>query len=478
MAQVLRRLFDRRRELAAVAILACAAPPGLALAARLRARLPDPWNANLHVTVVTDGPAPARGTPLLRLEPSLAVIGVVEGEAALAAPPVPTDVALRVSVFPEAAGLLRDDSRIELRRTTPDLLEIVVHHFTPERRARLAERVSAWRDAHAAAIDRALARLKEICDAELGADELGRKLYRDEALRDAVGFALEREVLDPIDWNAVVERALRSDAASSTGDFLKHAGPITSGWAGLRAGYRARWGRIFGRAEEGGRSAAAGSARTLDAIREGDVDEALLEAGGTIADAAERADAGRLAVNPASWALERALSLVAPDRDAFNDAALRRAGANLKRAFPKHKAALARDYLSLGRDLGGEVAIGDKSFGALRALAGDDALKDDIARRYGPEARARVERLFAAIAADEKLAKDARAVVDSGLELLAGTLREIALDEAGKGPNPLLVAFVRARLEGGVKAEPVLILRSQGSGDPVAEGAVYISRRS
>jgi hypothetical protein len=472
---IVRLLFDQRRALAAAVLLGCAGAPAATLGARLRARLPDPWNGNRHVTVVTDAPAPPRGTPLLRIEPALAVIGVVEGAAPDAATPVTSDAAVRVSIFPEAQGLLRDDSRIELRETTPDLLEIVARHFTAERRARLAHELEAWRAAHEEAIDRALARVREIAERELGADELGRKLYEDEAIRGAVAGALERDVIDPIDWNAVVERAVRSDAASSTGAFLKHAGPITSSWAGLRAGYRARWTRAFGAATEGGGSLAAGGGRTLEALRAGDVDEAALAAGGTIADAIDRADARRLALDPQGWILDRTFALFTPDPRAFGDAALRRAGQNLVRAFPKEKERLARDYAALGRDLGSDVGLGAKSFDALRAIASDRALRDDVARRYGPEARARVDRFFAALAADEVLGERARAVLDSGLELAAGTLRELALDDAGTGPNPLLVAFIREKLRG--HAETVLILRSSGAGEPAPEGERYVARR-
>src|SRR5205085_6697519 len=115
----------------------------------------------------------------------------------------------------------------------------------------------------------------------------------------------------------------------------------------------------------------------------------------------------------------------------------------------------------------------DRAIAAAQAIAGDEALKAELVRRHGPEARARVERLAAAIATDEELAASARRVVDGALELLAGTLREIALDEAGTGPNPLPVAFVRARLH---KVGPVLILRTPGSGMAVSEGQVFVAR--
>jgi hypothetical protein len=476
MRKLLRALFARRRAIAAGALAAAVAGPGFTLAARLRARLPDPLNGNRHIAVVTDTPAPPPGTPLLRLEPSLAVIGVVEGPAPGVARPLPSDTALRVSVFPEAEGLLRDDSRIELRVTAPDLLEVVERHFTPERRARLAGRVRAWRAAHEAAIDASLGRVKELCAEHLGADELGRRLYADGGLRGAIAGAFEREVIDPIDWNAVVDRATRSPAATSTGDFLRHAGPISASWAGLRAGYRARWSRVFDDVREGGGAAAAGGKRTLEAIRDGDPDEALLEGAGTAGDVLDRVDVGRIVLDPPAWALEKALSLFVPDARAFSDATLRRAGENLIRAFPKHKDRLARDYAALGKDLASEYHLGDRSLSALRALATDGELLDDIARRYGPEARARVERLLAALASDKELAARGRCVLTSALELLAGTLRELSLDDAGTGPNPLLVAFIRARLLG--REEPLLILRSAGSGDPVSDGQIYVARRA
>jgi len=243
----------------------------------------------------------------------------------------------------------------------------------------------------------------------------------------------------------------------------------------LRAGYWARWTRAFGGVRDGGRGALEGGRRTAEAAAQGDVDEALLEAGGTVGDALGRVDAPRVAVDPQTWALEQLLSLALPDAPAFRDAALTRAGANLLRALPKQKDRLAHDYLALGKDLGGDLAIGERSIGALRLLAGDEKLKADIARRYGPEARARVERFLGSVATDAELGLRSHEVGESALELCAGVLRELALDDAGKGPNPLLVAFVREKLLD--RAGPVLILRAPGSGDPVSEGQVYVSRR-
>ena len=472
---VLRWVFDRRRMIGAAVLLGAVGVPAVAVGARLRARLPDPWNANRHVTLVCDaGEAPPRGAPLLRMEPSLAVIGVVEGPAPAGTAPAASE-AVRISVFPEADGLLRDDSRLEVRVTSPDLLEIVTHYFTPERRALVSARIDAWRAAHDRAIDASLARLKELGQRDLGADELGRKLYEDEGLRSAVSGAFERRVIDPIDWNAVVERALASDAAASTGDLLKHVGPLSSGWAGLRAGYRSRWSRAFGSAKDGAGALSGGGGRTLDALRKGDPDEALLEAGGTLGDAIDRVNVTRVAANPQGWVLEQALSMLAPDPQAMKNAALRRAGENLLRALPERKDRIGKDFASLGKDLVERQRVAERAAGAVEALAGDAALRDDILRRYGPEARARVERFLGSVTTDPKLAECSRDVLDSGLELLAGVLRELALDDAGRGPNPLLVAFVRARLLN--HREAVVILRSAGSGDPVSDGQVYVARR-
>jgi hypothetical protein len=79
-----------------------------------------------------------------------------------------------------------------------------------------------------------------------------------------------------------------------------------------------------------------------------------------------------------------------------------------------------------------------------------------------------------ALSTDETLAGLSREAITSGLELLAGVLRDLALDDEGRGPNPLLVAFIRARLRGG--NGPVVILKVVGSGDPVAEGQVFPCR--
>jgi len=471
-----RTIFEYRRALAAMALLAALSVPGAALGARLRARLPDPWNANLHVVALTDAPAPPVGSPLVRIEPRLQVIGVVEGPAPLpAGHPVATDAAVRVSVYPEARGLLRDDSVLELRVTSPDLLEIVTRHFTPERRAAISRRAAEWKARHDAAIDAALSRVKLITERELGADELGRRLYEDPVLRGAVSRAFEREVVDAIDWDAVVERALASDAAGSTVDLLKHAGPITSGWAGLKAGYRARWARVFGEAKDGLSSAQEGGGRTLEALCEGDPDEALLEGGATLGDAVGRIDVTRLAADPAGYILERSLGLLIPEGRSFKEGALDRAGLNIKRHLPKERERLKQDYIRLGRELAEKTQVQDRSLAAVRGLASDTALRDDLVRRHGPEAERRLARMAEALATDEELARLSRDAITSGLDLLAGILRDMALDDEGKGPNPLLVAFVRARLRGG--QGPVLILKVPGAGDPVTEGQVYPCRR-
>jgi hypothetical protein len=473
---IARAIFDRRGPIAALLLGAALAVPGAALAARLRARLPDPWNANRHIVVLTDAPAPTAGTPLVRMEPRLEVIGVVEGESPLpAGHPVATDAAARVSLYPEGAGLLRDDSRLELRMASPDLLEIVTKHFTPERRALIAAHAKAWQAQHEAAIDASIARVQEITRRELGPDELGRRLYEDPALRDAISGAFEREVVDAIDWDEVVNRALASDAAASTVELLKHAGPISSGWAGLKAGYRARWARAFGEAREGVGAAADGGSRTLEAIAAGDPDEALLEGGATIGDVVGRVDVSRVATDPAGWILDRTLALIVPEGRSFKEGALDQAGANVRRHLPRHRDRLRRDYVRLGKDLTERTALADRSLSALKGLALDPSLRDDLVARHGPEAERRLARLAEALSTDEELERRSRAAITSGLELLAGVLRDLALDDEGKGPNPLLVAFVRARLLG--REAPVLVLRSPGSGEPVSEGQAFPCRR-
>jgi hypothetical protein len=476
MVSVVRFLFVRRRLLLGGVVVACFLPASLALGSRLRARLPDPWNGNRHVVVITDEPGLPAGTPFLRLEPSLEVLGVVEGPAPATAS-IASSARVRVSLFPEADGLPREDSEIDLRVSTPDLLEVVSRHFTPERRERLARNVAKWKADHEAAIDRALARFQAISERELGADELGRKLAADPALRDALAKAFEREVVDPIDWESVVGRALRSDAAGSTLELLEHSGPIGATWSGLREVFRARWNRQSEATASDGRSLEDGGKKTLDALKQGDPDEALLEGTdflGSLFGSIGRADFFHLVRDPEAWVVDHVLPN-ARDWEAFKGAAAKRTGENLSRALPQHKAQLRRDYLALGKELASETALGDHSLGFVKAVARDAALQDDLVKRYGPEAAARVERLVTAAYADPELAKDARAITDSALELLAGVLREVALDDAGKGPNPLLVALVRARLLG--RADPVLVLAKAGSGLVVSEGQEFVSRR-
>ncbi len=399
-------------------------------ASRLRARLPDPLNRNRHIVVITSAPLPAIGTPLLRLTPSLQVLGVVEGPAPDVPTPVSEDRAVWVSVFPEAERLIREDSEIVLRVTTPDLLEVVATHLTPSRRRRIAARARAWQQAHEQAIDHALDRARELAARELQADELGNKLRKDPVLRAAIADAFDQEVLSRIDWDRVTNHALESDAAESAGALLTEAGPASTLWAGLREGYRDRWSARWSGEE------------------------------------------------PPGLSIERLLSplrLLAPTSRGARRGALRRASENVRAALPQHKAQLTRDLQGLSEELLHEHALEQKGLAALKHLGSSATLQAHLRATYGDEAWERASRLAVTLAEDSELQRRARSTIDSGLELLAGLLREILLDDAGVGPNPLVSAFIRARVLG--KARPTLILSVEGAGAPVSCGQVFVSRR-
>lgn len=423
------RIYALRKAIGWALALLVIAAVGYGPAQTLRARLPDPLNANRHITVITDATRrPPVGTPLVRIDPRLEVLGVVEGVEAAEPAPAPGDYVLRVSLFPEGEALLRDDAELSLRETTPDLLEIVATHLTPERRAEIAARAQAWYGEHQAAIDRTLARVKAIAERELGADELGRKLLEDPLIHAAVSDAIEREVTSRIDWDRVASRALESEAAGTAGELLFEAGAFSSAWAGIREGYAARWRTTFGDEQP-----------------------------------PEEEDGF---FNP--------LSIFVPRWHNARRAAISRAGEDILEAYPGYRARLHTELGQLGRELASEEDLEHKGFDAARALVRDEALREALIHRHGPEAWERVQRLAKALGEDEQLRALSRQTIDSALELFAGFLRELSLDAEGAGPNPLLVAFMRARLLR--KTEPTLIVDDPGVGAPVTEGQRFVSR--
>jgi hypothetical protein len=399
---------------------------------RLRARLPDPLNRNRHIVVITDlRPAPPAGTPLVRMTPGLQLIGVVEGLEVGFAVPAPGDQALRVSLFPEGAALLCDDGALSLRVSTPDLLEIVGAHLTEARRKDISARLRAFHAEHEAALASAGERAREIVAAEIGADEVGQRLREDPVIRDALSRAVEEEITRRIDWDRVGRRALDSEAAEVAGELASEAGVVGPAWAVLAEGYAARWrGILFG-----------APARDPEDDFEG------------------------------WW---RPLNVFVPRWADGRRAALDKAGVRIADRFPDYQEDLARTGRDLAVDLARDQALEEKGLGAARAVAKDPALRAHVLERHGPDALARLERTGAALAADPELARRVRKTLDAGLELLAAFLRELLLDERGEGPNPLVVAAVRARLLG--KDEPVLVVDDLGTGEPAREGQVFVSR--
>ncbi|GIW70846.1 MAG: hypothetical protein KatS3mg102_0388 [Planctomycetota bacterium] len=444
------RLFTWRWRIGLVALGLVALVLGREPLARLRARLPAPLHANPHILVLTDAPPPPVGTPFVLLRPELRVLGVVEALEPRAPRPLAADQVVRVSLFPETAELVRDDARIALRLSTPDLLEIFATHFTAERRAAAARRLAEWYRAHERDLEAALARVRELAAEHLGADELGRRLLADPALRAAIGTSLQAELLDQIDWDRVVEDYLDSPAGDATGRFLAEAGLLRTLWAGMRGGYAARVRRALGYVEPG-----------------------PLEPGVPPPGGAEPGEEDQRGVG--AWLREQVLALVAPDPLAFEQAALAEAGRNLKAAFPRHKAELGAGFSQFAVELTEELRLEQRLLAAGARLAGDRQLQAEIVARHGPEAWERVQRLAGALGSDAELQQRLRRAADSALELLIALLREVALDETGTGPNPLVVAFLRARLLG--RTQPLLVLEQPGSGSPVSAGQRFEARR-
>ncbi|MHC4390354.1 MAG: hypothetical protein ACYS22_03445 [Planctomycetota bacterium] len=432
VGQAVRTIWFRRGWVALALGLIAFAVLGRGPLERLQARLPDPLNRNAHITVIAIDPAPPRGTPLVSVKPRLEVIGVIE---ALSREGVPAegDVALRVSLFPGTASPLRDDARIVVRESSPDLLEIVSDHLTEERRRALRERVAVWYRAHEHAIDDTLERAKEVVQVELGDDELGQRLMQDEDLRLALGDAVQAEVIDRVDWERVTDRALEGEAGAALGDLLVDAGPLDSAWFAVRDSYKARWKRVF----------------TGSAIPD---------------DGAERTFGDRVSE----------YNVFVPRWEDTRQAALARAGDNLKEAFPEHEERLLASLKGLAEEVSEEEALPEKGVSAFRRIARDDQLRQTLSERYGEEAWQRVERVSSSLATDPALQRRGRVALEAGLSLLAGVLRELCLDETGEGLNPLLVAFVRARVLR--KTEPMLIVDDPGVGEPVTEGATFVSR--
>ncbi|RME75160.1 MAG: hypothetical protein D6776_03730 [Planctomycetota bacterium] len=437
------RLFRWRRAVLVAAVLALGVAFGAGPIGRLRARLPDPLNDNTHIEVLTEAPAPPVGTPLVTLRPRLEVLGVVEAELPDAPRPLPSDRVLRVSIYPEARERIREDARFVVRVTTPDLLEIFSTHFTPERRRALAARIERWYRAHETALARAGARVRAIVAEQLGADELGMRLRNDPLVRNAVGAAIEREVIEAIDWRQVVTDFLESPAGDATGRLLGETRIVPTLWEGLRAGYAARLRRALG-----------------------SVEPAPLE---PPEDETEDGESGT-----ARWLARQLSALFAPDAAAFERAALDEARRHIEAAVPKHEAELGARFSDLGLQLLEEHEVERKLVNAGRRLVHDEGLRTAILERYGPEAWQRLERLGAALATDTELATLLREAADRALELLVAVLREVALDETGTGPNPLVVAFVRARMLG--RTQPLLVLESPGVGAPVEDGSRFEAR--
>jgi hypothetical protein len=434
------RLFRWRWRIGLAALAVLAVVFGGDAVARFRARLPDPLNRNRHIEVLTEGEPPPVGTPFVCLRPRLRVVGVVEAHLDDAERPLATDRVVRVSVYPEAEDLIRDDARLTLRVSTPDLLEIFSTHFTPERRADLTARVGRWYDAHEDALATALGRVRELTAEHLGADELGTRLREDPLLRDAVGAAIETEVLGAIDWEQVVTDFLDSPAGDATGKLLGETRVMPTLWSGVREGYAARFRRAMGSTEP----------------RELEPEEERREGVG-------------------GWIIDRVIGLVAPDSFAFEEAALAEATRHIKGAYPEHEAALGGTFSELGVQLVEDHTLEDKLLAAGKRLVSDEALQSEIMARHGPEAWARVQRLAGALGTDGELLELLRAAADRALELFIAVLREVALDETGAGPNPLVVGFLRARVLG--RTQPMLVLEEPGTGSPVSDGARFEARR-
>lgn len=431
--RVLLLLFSFRRWFVVAAVLLTMAICGREPLDQLRARLPDPLNDNPHIAVLVDGAPPAAGTPFVTFSPSLRVIGIVEGVDENADKPLPGDTVVRVSLFPAAQGLLRDDARLQLRVTTPDLLEIVANHFTRSRREALAAKLSTWYAEHRVDLLAATDRVRELATEHLGADELGRALLQDPALRTALANGLTHHLVDPIDWEAVLDRFVDSPAGDAAGDYLRETRISTALWRGVREGYAERFRALLG-----------GQVRT----RQDPDDDARLQ--------------------------RSILDVFAPADQAYNKAALASLGDDLKGAFSKHQDTLGTQFKTVGSEVAGELELDKRAFDLGSGLLVDEGLRNAITQRHGPQAWERVEKLAEAMREDELLQVHLKQAVESGLELSVEVLRDVLVDESGSGPNPLVVALVRARVLR--RLEPLLVLEFSGVGNPVSEGQRFKAR--